>query len=186
MKTSGNGNVTSVSRRELLMSGAGAVAASAIPSVAGWAQSPKRGGTLRLSNGADPPDFDLHQSATYLTLFVGSPCYSTLLRIDPNDVNKLVPDLAERFEISGDGKAVTFSLLSGVTFHNGMPMTADDVVFSLERIRKPPSGIVSPRKGLLGNVQAFEAKDPTTVVAHLEQPQTDFPFLVSNPYNVVM
>src|SRR5262245_7277321 len=186
MKTSGNGNVTSVSRRELLMSGAGAVAASAIPSVAGWAQSPKRGGTLRLSNGADPPDFDLHQSATYLTLFVGSPCYSTLLRIDPTDINKLIPDLAERFEVSGDGTAVTFQLRSGVAFHNGMTMTADDVVYSLERVRKPPAGIVSPRKGLLGNVKAFEAKDAKTVVALLNQPQADFPFLVSNPYNVIM
>ena len=38
----------------------------------------------------------MHQSATYLTEFVGAPCYSTLLRIDPNDGNKLLPDLAEK------------------------------------------------------------------------------------------
>lgn len=186
MKAAGHANA-SISRRVLLGTGLGAAAAATVGPFGAWAQgTPKRGGTLRVSNGGDPPDFDLHQSATYLTLFVGSPCYSTLLRIDPTDVNKLIPDLAERFDVGQDGTTVTFHLRSGVTFHNGATMTAEDVAFSLERVRKPPSGIVSPRKGLLGNVKAFEAPNPATVVAHLEHPQPDFPFLVSNPYNVIM
>ena len=68
-----------------------------------------------------------------------------------------------------------------MTFHNGMPLTADDVAYSLNRIRKPPAGIVSPRKGLLGNVTDVTAQGPQTVVVSLAQPQPDFPFLVSNP-----
>ena len=186
MQTNGKSNLTAISRRALLKSGAGLAAAAMVNPGAGQAQAPKRGGTLRVSNGGDPPDLDVHQSATYLTGFVGSPCYSTLLRIDPTDINKLVPDLAEKFEVSGDGTTVTFHLRSNVPFHNGMLLSADDVVFSLERIRKPPAGIVSPRKGLLGNVKGVEAKDPKTVVVYLNQPQLDFPFLVSNPYNVIM
>jgi len=64
-------------------------------------------------------------------------------------------------------------------------MTAEDVIYSLDRIRKPPSGIISPRKGQLGNIAGIEAPDPYTVVIHLTQPQADFPFLVSNPFNVI-
>ena len=150
-----------------------------------WAQSPKRGGTLRVSNGGDPPDFDVHQTVTYLTQFIGAPCYSTLLRIDSSDYNRLMPDLAETWEVAADGKTVTFRLRRGVVFHNSMPMTAEDVIYSLDRIRKPPSGIISPRKGQLGNIASMEAPDPYTVVIHLTQPQADFPFLVSNPFNVI-
>jgi len=172
--------------RRKVVHGAGALAVALAAPRFAFAQTPKRGGTLKISNGGDPPDFDLHQSATYLTEFIGAPCYSTLLRIDPNDYNKLVPDLAEKYDVSDDGKTITFHLRSGVTFHNGMPFTADDVVYSLDRIRQPPAGIVSPRKGLLGNVENVAAPDPLTVVVTLKQAQPDFPFLVSNPYNVIV
>ena len=177
---------SAISRRNVLATGGSALAATLVAPRMSFAQTPKRGGTLRISNGGDPPDFDLHQSATYLTQFVGAPCYSTLLRIDPNDGNKLLPDLAEKFDISADGKTVTFHIREGVTFHNGMPLTAEDVVYSLDRIRKPPPGIVSPRKGLLENIASVIAQGDRTVVVALVQPQLDFPFLVSNPYNVIM
>jgi len=175
-----------VTRRKVLAAGGSALAATVASPRLSFAQTPKRGGTLRISNGGDPPDFDLHQTATYLTHFVGAPCYSTLLRIDPNAHNKLLPDLAEKYDISADGKTISFQLRGGVTFHNGMPLTADDVVFSLDRIRRPPAGIVSPRKGLLGNVAGVSAQGTRTVVVTLVQPQLDFPFLISNPYNVIL
>jgi peptide/nickel transport system substrate-binding protein len=171
-------------RRGLMALGGGVAAAAALPRDL-YAQTPRRGGTLRVSNGGDPPDFDVLQTATYLTQFVGAPCYSTLMRVDPADYNKLIPDLAERWEVSADGKAWTFHLRGGVLFHNGATLTADDVVYSLERIRNPPRGIVSPRKGLLGNVSGIVARDPRTVVVTLQNPQADFPFLVSNPFNVI-
>lgn len=186
MKKQVNSGGNSFNRRDVIKKGAGVIAATVVAPKIGWAQTRKRGGTLRVSNGGDPPDFDMHQSATYLTSFVGSPCYSTLLRIDPKDINKLVPDLAEKHEISADGLTVTFTLRPNVLFHNGMTMTSEDVVFSLNRIRKPPTGIVSPRKGLLGNIKDIVATDARTVVISLKQPQLDFPFLVSNPWNVIM
>lgn len=185
MSEKGNAKSSSINRRAVLKAGGGLAAAAAMPPFS-WAQSPKSGGTLLLSSGGDPPTLDMHQSATYLTEFIGSPCFSTLMRIDPNDINKLVPDLAEKYEVSSDGMAVTFHLRKNVEFHNGMPLTAEDVAFSLDRIRKPPKGIVSPRKGLLGNIKAVEAKDAHTVVVHLNAPQADFPFMVSNPFNVIV
>lgn len=175
---------SAATRRQMLALGGGALATSALPAGA-RAQAPRRGGTLRVSNGGDPPDFDVLQTATYLTQFIGAPCYSTLMRVDPSDYTKLLPDLAERWEASGDGKTWTFQLRSGVKFHNGSTLTAEDVVYSLERIRNPPRGIVSPRRGLLGNVEGIEARGANTVLVQLKQPQPDFPFLVSNPFNVI-
>lgn len=173
-----------VGRRELLATAGGLAVATGLSRQA-FAQAPKRGGTLRVSNGGDPPDFDLHQSATYLTEFADAPCYSTLLRTDPSDYNRLLPDLAVKYEVAPDGKSVTFTLRDGVQFHNGAFMTSEDVVYSLERIRKPPAGIVSPRKGLLANIAEIEAVDARTVVIKLTQPQPDFLFLVSNPFNAI-
>ena len=173
-------------RRTLLKVAGGALAVVAGMPPGAHAQSPKRGGTLRLSNGGDPPDFDMHQTATYLTQFLCAPCYSSLMRADPKDYNRLLPDLAEKADVSADGKSVTFLLRENVVFHNGMPLTAEDVVYSLERIRNPAKGIVSPRKGLLGNVESMEARGARTVVIRLAQPQPDFLFLVSNPFNVIV
>jgi peptide/nickel transport system substrate-binding protein len=173
-------------RRTLLKVAGGALAVVAGMPPGARAQTPKRGGTLRLSNGGDPPDFDMHQTATYLTQFLCAPCYSNLMRADPKDYNRLLPDLAEKADVSADGKSVTFLLRENVVFHNGMPLTAEDVVYSLERIRNPAKGIVSPRKGLLGNVESMEARGARTVVIRLAQPQPDFLFLVSNPFNVIV
>ena len=104
MKTGRPSNCGTISRRAALKTAGGAIAAAVAAPRWASAQTPKRGGTLRVSNGGDPPDFDVHQSATYLTQFVGAPCYSTLLRADPRDYNRLVADLAEKWDISPDGK----------------------------------------------------------------------------------
>src|SRR6476659_7548405 len=128
MKMSRPSNRGAISRRDALKTAGGAVAAAVAAPRWASAQTAKRGGTLRVSNGGDPPDFDVHQSATYLTQFVGAPCYSTLLRIDSSDYNRLMPDLAEKWQVATDNKTVTFQLRRGVVFHNGMPMTAEDVI----------------------------------------------------------
>ncbi len=186
MTDSVQSTLTHDSRRRLLKAGAGSLVLA--PGLSAWApaQAQKRGGTLKVSNGGDPPDFDVHQTATYLTQFLGAPCYSTLMRQDPADSTRLLPDLASGAEVSADGKTVSLTLRPGVVFHNGSPLTADDVIYSLNRIKSPPKGIVSPRKGLLGNIESMEAAGPLKVVIRLAQAQPDFLFLVSNPFNVIV
>jgi peptide/nickel transport system substrate-binding protein len=185
MRTKSEVSIPQLNRRTVLKAGAAGLIAGSLPAGA-FGQTPKSGGTLLLSSGGDPPTLDMHQTATYLTEFVGAPCYSTLVRISATDIDSLVPDLADRHEVSADGKMVTFHLHPGAEFHNGMPVTAEDVVFSLNRILSPPKGIVSPRKGLLGNMKSAEAKDEHTVVVHLNEPEPDFLFQVANPYNVIV
>lgn len=185
MRAKDKANIPSLNRRAVLKAGAGGLAAAAMPTMASG-QVPKNGGTLLLSSGGDPPTLDMHQTPTYLTEFIGSPCCSTLLKISATDIDLLEPDLAQKYEVSADGKAVTFHLHPNAEFHDGSPVTADDVVFSLNRIRNPPKGIVSPRKGLLGSIQDVEAKDAHTVIVHLKEPSADFAYQVANPYNAIV
>src|SRR5687767_10433978 len=99
------------------------------------ATQPGYGGTLLLLSG-DVPSFDLHQEASLNVTQQAGPSYDNLIRFDPNDPNDtiIIPDLAEKWTISADGKTYTFSLHKGVKFHNGDPLTAADVKFSLERV----------------------------------------------------
>jgi peptide/nickel transport system substrate-binding protein len=97
--------------------------------------------------------------------------YQTLVTPTPADPTKLVGDIAERWEVSPDGLNFTFKLRSGLKFESGRPVTADDVVFSLQRvIRLNKAGVF-----LLGqfgwttdNIEALiKAPDPQTVTLTL-------------------
>lgn len=80
-------------------------------------------------------------------------------------------DLAETWEVSEDGLEWIFTLRDGVTFHNGDPFTADDVIFTFERSRDPEQSIHS---GNLVNVSAVEKVDDLTVKFVLAAPQASF------------
>src|SRR4051812_8070815 len=68
-------------------------------------------------------------------LLVDRALYDTLLTFTGSDVSKPVPALAESYQESKDGKTLTLKLRQGATFSDGSPVTADDVVFSLNRVR---------------------------------------------------
>src|SRR5215831_18946583 len=80
----------------------------------------KRGGTLRYAVHNAPAHFDVHQSGTVANIGPQSPMYDTLLRRSPKDGQTIIPDLAQRWEISPDGKKYTFYLRKGVKFHDGV------------------------------------------------------------------
>ena len=134
--------------------GAGAVVASRLsaPSLAGAQDATfrpdpaaKKGGTLRYAVHNAPAHFDVHQSGTVANIGPQSPMYDTLLRRSPKDGQTIIPDLAQRWEISADGKKYTFYLRKGVKFHDGADFTAEDVKATYDRIRNPPKGVVIPR-----------------------------------------
>src|SRR5260370_21258543 len=78
------------------------------------------------------------------------------------------PSLAESWSVSQDGLVYELVLLQGVKFHNGEPVTADDVKFSFERYRG------SANKTLKERVAAIETPDPGHVPFRLKQPWPDF------------
>ena len=96
------------------------------------------GGVLVAGQSAEPDRFDPHLTSAYASFQVLENVYDTL--VQPGDDLTMEPALATDWTTSEDGLTWTFNLRQGVTFHNGRELTADDVVYSLERIRDPEVG----------------------------------------------
>ena len=95
--------------------------------------------------------------------------YNNLVIFHPYD-DSIMPDLAERWDISKDGKEVTFYLRKGVKFHNGAEFTAEDAKFSLDWIRNPPAGHISTRRDNLKPLESVDIVDKYTVRLRLSRP----------------
>ncbi len=86
----------------------------------------------------------------------------------------VVPGLAESWEISDDGLTYTFKLRSGVTFHDGTTMDAEDVKFSLDRIGAEESA--NAQKALYAAISEVNVIDPMTVEVKLSEPNGNMIF----------
>ena len=85
----------------------------------------------------------------------------------PTSAGTLQPDLATSWQVSPDGLTYTFTIRQGVTFHNGDPLTASDVVFSMNRIITVGQGFSYLFSPYIGNVTA---PNSSTVVMVLKKP----------------
>jgi peptide/nickel transport system substrate-binding protein len=90
------------------------------------------GGELVAALSAEPDQLDPHKTTAYASFQVLENVYDTLVQPDEN--LDMAPALAESWETSDDQLTWTFTLREGVTFHNGDELTADDVVYSYNRI----------------------------------------------------
>jgi peptide/nickel transport system substrate-binding protein len=97
---------------------------------------------------------------------VSSNVLSGLTHINPEPAAE--GDLAEDWSVSDDGKEWTFRLREGVTFHNGDPFTAEDVVFTYNRSKDPTKSIHS---AVISNIKDVVAVDDHTVRIVLAAPQ---------------
>src|SRR5258707_10705271 len=147
---------------------------------------PKRGGTLTFVIGADaPPSFDAQREETYATIHSVAPFYSVLIRANPMDPGSpdLVCDLCTEMPKPTDGgKVYTFKIRQGVKFHDGTPLTADDIAASWKKVIFPPEGVVSPRQSNFVMVDKIEAPDPTTIVFRLKFATDAFLPALADPY----
>jgi peptide/nickel transport system substrate-binding protein len=133
----------------------------------------KKGGTATFAFTVTTNHFDLQQGTNVAPILWH--LHNNLVRLNPLDgLKTIIPDLAESWEVSGDNKVYTFKLRQGVTWHDGTPFTADDVVATFKRIIEPPSGIVSVFKARFGALQGIEAPDKQTVRMTLVGPRAYF------------
>lgn len=95
--------------------------------------------------------------------------YSGLMR--KNGDETFTPDLAEKYEMSKDGLSYTFTLKKNIYFHNGKPITADDVIFTIDKVKD--SIIKSPRKVDWDGISAKKIDD-STIEFTLKQPYPSF------------
>jgi peptide/nickel transport system substrate-binding protein len=155
------------------------------PLVPALAQQPRHGGELVFVVPSNPPSYDAHREQTFGVIHPMAPFYNTLLRTDPTDKTgtKVVPDLAESWTISKDGRTYTLKLRRGVKFHDGSEFTSKDAKASYDKIIFPPAGVASDRKGEYVDVEAVKAPDPYTVVFHLKHPSGSFLNSLASPWN---
>ena len=93
-------------------------------------------GTSRLVQlFVDPPTIDPHLTTDATSARIIVEVFGGLVTIDPN--LDIVPDLAESWDISQDGRVYTFHLRPDAKFHDGKSVTAHDVIWSLERVTNP-------------------------------------------------
>ncbi|MCH7553439.1 MAG: hypothetical protein IIC82_05540, partial [Chloroflexi bacterium] len=92
---------------------------------------------------------------------------SNLTHLDPVDGSSIVPDLAESFSLSGDGKTITFKIRQGVTWHDGQGFDASDVVYSIDRGVNPSDPADSVFVNRLRLIDSAVAPDAQTVVVTL-------------------
>ncbi|MBO6892626.1 MAG: ABC transporter substrate-binding protein [Roseibium sp.] len=121
----------------------------------------------------EPPHLDPTSAAAgAIDSVLYSNVFEGLTRFGPD--GSVNPGLAESWEISPDGKTYTFKLHSGVKFHDGTDMTADDVKFSLDRARADDSA--NAQKALFAGIDSVEVVDPLTVKVTLSAPNGSFLF----------
>lgn len=155
------------------------------------------GNVLRLPGTVDPPTLDPAntsdvESATYIVeIFSGLVGFNKDL--------KIVPDIAEKWDVSNDGKTYTFTLRQDVKFHDGRPVTAQDVKYSLERAADPKTrSTVAPL--YLGDIVGFTEKyigqakeisgvkvlDNYTIQIDIKRPITYFLASLAHPTSYVV
>jgi peptide/nickel transport system substrate-binding protein len=119
----------------------------------------------------EPPHLDpTAGAAAAIDEVVYANVFEGLTRIGPN--GEVLPDLAQSWTVSDDGKVYTFKLHTGVKFHDGTDFDANDVKFSLDRARAENS--VNAQKGLFAAIDTVEVVDPATVKVTLKHPQGSF------------
>lgn len=126
----------------------------------------KRGGMLKAAISADPQGFDPHLTSAYSSFQVLENVYDTLVTVDEN--LNMIPSLATSWEVSEDNLTWTFHLQEGVKFHNGRLLSADDVVYSYQRIMNPDTG--SGCSWRFSSVESVDAPDAMTVVIRVKSP----------------
>ncbi|MBI2906086.1 MAG: ABC transporter substrate-binding protein [Chloroflexi bacterium] len=134
-------------------------------------EQPRQGGVLIQSVHADPPTLDPQQETSYQVFNIVAPSYSGLLQYDPLSPEKVIGDLAERWEASTDGLTHTFYLNKGVKWHDGSTLTAEDIRWSLDRHYNAPRGVLMPRAEIFQDVSKIEAPDDNTVRITMKSPK---------------
>ena len=97
---------------------------------------PQTGGSITVAIEGEPTSVDPAFDYDFISGYATSSITEPLLEFCENDT-ALCPGLASDWTVSEDGLTYTLTIREGVNFHDGTPMTMEDVVFSLNRIRDP-------------------------------------------------
>lgn len=134
---------------------------------------PVKGGEITIGIAQDLDDsLDPHQTVAAGTREVLFNIFEGLVK--PNSDGEMIPAVAEKYTLSEDGTTYTFTLRDGVKFHNGQTVTAEDVVYSINRCAAVPEGQEKPLVAAFSAVKSVEALDEKTVAVTIAQRDLEF------------
>lgn len=153
--------------------------------------------TLKIALNVEPTALDPARVQDLYTSELLMNCFEGLVRFDKN--NALEPALAEKWEVSPDGKTYTFHLRKNALFHNGRPLRAADVKYSWERAVAPQTAspiAANYLEGVVGLKDAISGKSPDmagvkivddlTLTVTLDRPRTYFLSMLAYPSNWIV
>lgn len=130
--------------------------------------------TLRWASAGDSLTFDPHSQNHGQTHAVAHQIYNPLIYLDLD--SEMQPGLAVSWHVTDDPSVWEFKLREGVTFHDGSPLTAEDVVFSFQRAQHANSDM----RTLISSVVDVQAVDPLTVHIQTNGPTPLLPNNLTN------
>jgi peptide/nickel transport system substrate-binding protein len=137
-------------------------------------------GTLRVGMEI-PVQLDPAFASSDVEIAILNAVYDYLVDVDAE--NNIQPRLATDWEVSEDGLTYTFTLAPNVTFHDGSPLTAEDVVWTFDRLRAPEAEL--PTSSLYTNIQSITAEDDQTVVFTLAETNPFFLYDLSDNHALI-
>ena len=175
--------------RRTLLSGLAAAAGTAAP----WqgrhalaAETPRRGGILRGYQPGNTASMSLLEETTMLVIAPMQAAFNNLIVFDPNvrqnSMGSIVPELATAWSWGDGGKQLDFTLRSDVTWHDGKPFSAADVVhtWNLLLVKGDDKIRVNPRSAWYDNVEEVSAKGKDQVTFRLKRPQPSLLMLLAS------
>lgn len=145
----------------------------------GNASDPK---TLIVLTPADTQTLDPAVNYDFSGGFFLTNCYEGLVKAEGSTEAKIVPALAESWEVSPDGLTYTFKIRDGVKFHDGTPVNAEAVKFSFDRLLSVGMGAV----GNFTSIDKIEVADEMTVKFILKDPFSSFLLALTSMWGPVV
>jgi peptide/nickel transport system substrate-binding protein len=130
------------------------------------AGDPQQGGVLTWGEDRQPDTLHPYRWGLEAIGRILSAMYEPLVTFDPEEPDEFLPALADSWEISDDGMTVTVHLRDGVQFHNGQPLTAEDVAWSVEQQQQAGTST----SALVESIAEVEVLDDLTAELRLGQP----------------
>jgi peptide/nickel transport system substrate-binding protein len=127
----------------------------------------------------DPADMESGDDAYHIFAV-----YNRLLDVDDNF--KVIPELAESWGVSDDGKTWTFKLRQGVKFHDGSDFDANDVVYTFKRFWDPELHSGAPAVLNFLDPDGIKAIDAHTVAFTTKEPVAELPVLITNKFTNIV
>src|ERR1700726_1837918 len=141
------------------------------------AAEPKQGGIFRIYHRDSPGSASIHEEATYSVNIPFMPVFNNLAiykqDVAQNSMDTIVPDLAESWSWSGDGKTLDFKLRQGVKWHDGVPFTSNDVKCTFDMLmgKSQQKFRQNPRKSWYDQVEEGTTNGDYEAPFNLKRPQ---------------